>query len=166
MNPFPVDKEDLRQFRSQPLNRLSIENRAFQDAMLQLSYTSPEAFFAMRRTALRSLLDTEVTRIHALIFNFLTEGRGTNGDGTSSGRIIDNDNQDHMGQSEKARDILGSIGGFIPRVSDEEADKLSMDVCAGFASLLEDKVLNRVLPKDIFSSTLNRAAKKATVNVE
>lgn len=145
----------LRKFRSQPLNRLNLEFEDFQNRMMQVAFSSPSDYYAIRRTVMNKVLNDTIVDLHTKVYNVLYYG-------------VDGDNQPLLAgltlNGDQTQEVLGSSGqNFQPRLSEQVADEIAMDFCAGVQDLLREKVVEKILPTNVFNEAMNRSAKKVAV---
>jgi hypothetical protein len=140
-----------REFKSDPINRLGIENAEFQSNLMQVSFASPAQYFAIRKECMKKLLTDGIKDMHATIYNFLTEG-------------TDKANVQVVTLKDDAEDVFGGANNFKPKLNKQKADEVAMSIVSGYQKLIMDEVLDLVLPASIFSEALQRSAKKATVD--
>jgi hypothetical protein len=63
----------------------------------------------------------------------------------------------------KASNTLGKY--LNPQYSKTKANQLSMSVASGFKQIIEEKIINQILPPSIFEDTLQRAKKRSETSL-
>lgn len=142
---------DTRVFRSDPTNRLGYENEQFKLRIDEIAFTSPTSYFRMKKEFLRALVEQTIVAVHTTIFNALT--RGTDYQGRP---IFDESNLPTELQ----------LGGAIqPRVPDETADEIAMNVAQTLKNIYQTEVVDRIFKTDNISMALERASRNAELKV-
>ena len=137
-----------RSFKSKPLNALNLEYEQFKSKVLEVAFQSPEEFFALRRQLMKKLLEDTVKDTYEMVFEALTEPK---------------DMIDFTGLTKAAATFGGD--GFQPKMSEQQADEVALDMVAGLKELLKKHVVDELLPPDVFRSSLQRAGKAAAMAV-
>lgn len=136
-----------RSFKSKPLNALNLEYEQFKSKVLEVAFQSPEEFFNLRRQLMKNLLEDSVKAMYEMVFNALTEPK------------------DIVNFDSLTKAAATFEGEFKPKMSEQKADEIALDMVAGLKELLKKHVVDELLPPDVFRSSLQRAGKAAAMAV-
>lgn len=148
-----ADLTVLRTARTDPLNYTGYENQRYRNELLQLAFTKPSEYYKLQDDVLAKLLEDHVKDLYNTVYNVLRAGK----DKTGRGYII------NLGEYDKYREIVTE---WNPRIPDETCDKIAKEIVRDFQSSLEKKVIDLVLPPNIFDQALQRSAKKASAGID
>lgn len=145
--------EDTRRFKSDPMDRLGINNSEFKEQLNELSFSKPSEYFKMKREYQAYIMKNVIKMMYSTIFHSLTDGRKVDLNGNvQSDFIIPQNNQ--------------STFQFKPNYSQEKADELSMNICATLKKVIEEQIVNEVFHTAQLEKALDRGAKRAENSLE
>lgn len=140
-----------RIFKSNPINRLNYENDQFKLRIDEIAFTSPTSYFRMKKEFLKALVEQTIVSVHSSIYNALTTG--TDGRGLP---IFD--------ESNLPTELQGG-GAIEPKVPDETADEIAMNVANTLKNIYQNEVVDRIFKTDNISMALERASRNAELKV-
>lgn len=126
-----------RIFRSNPTNRLNYDNEQFKLRIEEIAFSAPSSYFRMKKEFLRALVEQTIVDVHSTIFNALTTGTDIRGR-----PIFDEANLPAE---------LQAGGPIEPRVADEYADEIAMNVSKTLKEIYQAKRSGRIFKTDNIS---------------
>lgn len=142
---------DTRKFKSNPLQRLGIENDKFRNSLNELAFKEPSLYFKIKKTYFKSLVEKMVEDLHGTIFNGLTTGKDKGG-------------TDIITLADPYREDFG--GSFAPQISEEYADKLALDLCLTLKNQIESKIIDAIFTTPQIENALQKASRSAELNLK
>ena len=141
-----------RSYISNVLNELGVQFASHQEAMVRISHERTGDFFQMRSKLRQELLYEFIPKVHKMVYLLLTDGIKT--DGTPYCTIPNGSKPLYGGDS---------VTRLIPGFSEKAANELAMSVSKSCMNLLIKEVLDVIISPNIFSDSLDRAAKKSAL---
>lgn len=141
-----------RTFRTDVINELGLESKEAESAALQVSLALPSRYFELRQRLLRSLLNDNVQRIYDTVWQALTEGRDINGNPIlpMAGGGLERFRQRNAAG--------GFINNYQPRMAESEVNAIAMAISKGFKDLIENELVERVLPMRLYTLAMDKTA--------
>lgn len=141
----------VRTFKSNPRNRLAYDNEQFKLRLDQIAFTSPSTYFKIKKDFLKSLVEDTIVDIHTTVYNALTDGKKK-----------DNSQIVILGQLPNE---LQEDGEIEPKIPEEEADQIAMNVAKTLKSIFEKEVVDRIFHTDNIKMALERASRNAELKM-
>jgi hypothetical protein len=151
--------------RDDPTDFLGLDNDQFNAYMEQLAMTSPGAYLAIRHRVYKLLIKGVIKYMDDLIHDSLTEGR-FDGEQVLTGEFMAAFDK-HPGVQQIFNEMRKTFGddGFKPRIPRQEANQITMGVCAGLKDVIMEKVVDKILNRNRVSHALGSAQKQAELNL-
>jgi hypothetical protein len=148
-----ADLDTTKTFKSDPLNFSGYENQRYRNGLLQLAFTKPSEYYKLQDEVLAKLLEDNIKSMYNTVYNVLRSGKNKD-----KGVVVDITGYDTYAKI--------SPGGWDPKIPDQECDSIAKSIIQDFQKSLENKVIDLVLPPNIFDQALNRSAKKAAAGID
>lgn len=141
-----------RSYISNVLNELGAEESAHREGLLRIAYEQTGIFFQIRATLRQRVLFTFIPYVHKLIYLLLTEG-------------CDPDGRPYVELPDAAKPLYGgdTVTRILPGISEREANEMAMSFAKSCMNLMQKDILNRIISENIFTDSLDRAAKKSAI---
>src|SRR6476619_4772751 len=126
------------------LDKLDLKHAEFKRTLTTIAYKNPTAFFEARNRFVKALVEKQVKDMYTLFYQALTSGKI---DGTQM--------YIHPGSQTTPHDAP-----FRPNMSRDKANKVALDFVATIHEAMEQYVIDKLFPDDLYSGSLNRASRK------
>jgi hypothetical protein len=158
------DIKNYRNFRSNPLERLGIENEDFKETLNQIAFTSPASYFKIRSAFSTYLLKNVVKLLHNTVYFALT-----------SGIKVNQATAEPVEESFIATDVQdpsnpGFIGSFSvsqiqPHIPSETADKIAMDIVLTLKDSIQEDIIDRIFSTQQIDRAFATQARRAELEI-
>lgn len=155
---------DTRTFKTDPLLELGTYATESENVLVQMSLQFPAKYYEARAKLLRSLLQDNVRSIYDTVWNALTEGKDKNGnaiialDGPLARFQITNPNAGLLGGPAR-------FPNYQPRLPESEVNSIALSVTKAFKDVIEEQLVDRIMPKELYRAALERTAAKTASNL-
>lgn len=169
-----MSSNGYRNNRSDPTERLGIENSGFNDSLKQIAFSKPSAYYKMKKLYFQYLIKDLVKELHGKIYNALTVGAKTD---PKTGFPL-NERQDKYGNYfgdyiiDLSKDWDPKIaeafdgGKFNPQIPGDLADKWALDACLTLKQGVQTHVIDKIFAESQHLTALKQSAKKAELELE
>jgi hypothetical protein len=145
-----------RTYENDPLNYSGYENRKYMNELLQLAFTKPSTYYRLQGDVLNKILEEHIKDMYKTIYNTLKSGKDK--DGLPTVELITADYKEYY-------DIT-KMPAWNPRIPDQKCDEIAREIVKDFQTSIEKRVIDLVLPRNIFDDALQRSAKKAAAGID
>jgi hypothetical protein len=149
---------NTRTFKTDPLLELGTYATESENVLVQMSLQFPAKYYQARAKLLRSLLQDNVRRIYSTVWNALTEGQDAAG-----GPIIPLDGP--LAQFRINNPHGGKFPNYRPRLPESEVNSIALSVTKAFKDVIEQQIVDRIMPKELYKAALERTAAKTASNL-
>jgi hypothetical protein len=146
---------NTRTFKTDPLLELGTYATESENVLIQMSLQFPAKYYEARATLLRSLLQDNVRNIYKTVWNALTEGQDAAG-----GPIIPLDGPLARYRIRNPRG--GVFPNYQPRLPESEVNSIALSVTKAFKDVIEEQLVDRIMPKELYKAALERTAAKTS----
>src|SRR5690606_40749641 len=120
-----------RNFKSNPTERLGIDHDQFKENLNILAFSNPSEYFKLKRTYMDYLVTNIIKHLHGLVYHALVEGKEVDEKGDIQAEYITK----YAGEEAEK---------FAPRLPQERADKIAMDICATIRDAFSEDVVDKI----------------------
>lgn len=131
-----------RTFRTDPINALGLQAKEAESVALQISLQQPATYFRMRSQLLQQLVNQQAQDLYTMVYNVLNDGTDRNGN--------------HLLTIPQAFRRQGAPADFEPRIPEQEINKIALSITKAFKDTIEDQLVDRILPKDLYKIAVDR----------
>lgn len=155
--------DNYRTFRSNPLERLGIQNEDFKETLNQIAFTSPANYFKIRSVYSNYLLKNVVKLLHSTVYFALTSGITVNEKAEPNRNIL-------IVQAAAEATTPEAIGGIPiskirPSIPSETADKIAMDIVLTLKDSIQEDIIDRIFSTEQIDRAFATQARRAELEI-
>jgi hypothetical protein len=157
-----MPRAGFREFKTDVIREIGFDSAKSQNIALQIALTHPSEYFAMRQTLLEGVVKDNIEMIYNTVWNALTIGTNKDNNAILPAASFTNSKELII---KTGTPETGTVARYMPMFPEHEVNAIAMSVARGFKDLMEQQLVNVILPQDLHQTALQKTAVRTVANL-